>query len=343
MKRKLKPLDQQVVVITGGSSGIGLTTAKAAAKRGARVVLASRDEADLQNAVDAIRAEGGQATYVVADVADLDAVREVADQAVAEFGGIDTWVNNAGVSIYGRIADVPVDDARRLFETNYWGVVHGSLVAVPHLRQRGGALINIGSTLSERAIPLQGHYSASKHAVKAFTDSLRMELEKDDAPVVVTLIKPGAIDTPYPEHARNYMDREPTHPPPVYAPEVVAETILRCAEHPTRDVFVGAGGKMTAAMESIPRLADRYMEATMFNQQQRADEPSQFDREDTLFEPHPNDASQRGRYSGHVARSSVYTKVTLHPMATVLGLAAVGVGVALAARARRKDETASAE
>jgi short-subunit dehydrogenase len=343
MDLKLKPLDQQVIVITGASSGIGLTTAKMAAKRGARVVLTSRDEADLGHAVEAIRAEGGRATHVVADVADFDSVRGVADQAVREFGAIDTWVNNAGVSIYGRIEQVPVADARRLFETNYWGVVNGSLVAVPHLRERGGVLINIGSTLSDRAIPLQGHYGASKHAVKAFTDALRMELEKDRAPVVVTLIKPGAVDTPYPEHARNYMEREPKHPPPVYAPEVVAGTILRCAVRPTRDVYVGAGGKMTAAMDNIPRVADRYMEAAMFKQQQRGDAPRQLDRQDILFEPHPDDSAERGRYPGRVMKSSVYTKATLNPVATVLGLAAMGVGIALAARVRRKGDEDESE
>ena len=122
---------------------------------------------------------------------------------------------HAAVAIYGRIEDVSLEDARRLFETNYWGVVNGSLAALPHLRQSGGALINIGSVLSETGYPLQGHYAASKHAVKGFTDSLRLELEKEDAPVVVTLIQPAAIDTPYPEHARNYLATEPQHVPPV--------------------------------------------------------------------------------------------------------------------------------
>ncbi|HEU4564319.1 MAG TPA: SDR family oxidoreductase, partial [Gemmatimonadaceae bacterium] len=304
---------------------------------GARVVLSSRDETDLRAAVDAIRADGGRAMHVVADVGDFDEVRGIADAAIREFGAIDTWVNNAGVSIYGKIVDVPVADARRLFETNYWGVVNGSLVAIPHLREHGGALINIGSTLSDRAIPLQGHYGASKQAVKAFTDTLRMELEKDGIPISVTLVKPGAIDTPYPEHARNYMEMEPKHPPPVYAPEVVARTILTCAERPTRDVYVGAGGKMTAAMDNIPRIGDRYMKATMFDQQKMADRPRPADREDSLWEPHPDDARERGSYPGRVRKSSAYTTAAMHPMATALGLAAVGVGMALAARRAREE------
>jgi NAD(P)-dependent dehydrogenase (short-subunit alcohol dehydrogenase family) len=336
MAVQLKRLDQQVIVITGASSGIGLTTAKMAASRGARVVLAARDEPDLRAAVDAIRGAGGEAILVVADVDVQGSVDEVAAAAVREFGGFDSWVNNAGLSIYGPIEEVPFDDARRLFDVNYWGVVHGSLAALPFLKERGGALINIGSVLSDRAIPLQGHYSASKHAVKAFTDSLRMELEKENAPVSVTLVKPGAIDTPYPEHARNYMEAEPKHPPPVYAPEVVAETILFCAEHARRDVIVGGGGKMTAAMDAIPRVADRYMRATMFDQQKRR-EASRPGRRDTLYSPSPGDGRERGEYPGRVMQSSLYTRATLRPVATLLGVAAVGVGMAFAARSLRDD------
>ena len=238
MSVKLKPLGEQVVVITGASSGIGLATAEMAAKRGARVVLSSRDESDLRTAGERIRAEGGQAAWFAADVADLEAMRRLAQLALTEFGAIDTWVNNAGVSIVGRLEDVSLEDARRLFETNYWGVVHGSLVALPHL-EAGGALINIGSILSDTGYPLQGHYTASKHAVKGFTDSLRLEVEEPGRPISVTLIQPAAIDTLYPEHAKSYLGVEPKHMPPVYAPEVVARAILHCAEHPERDVLVG--------------------------------------------------------------------------------------------------------
>src|SRR5262249_58516424 len=127
------------------------------------------DEVDLHRAVERIRSAGGQAIHVVADVADFDALKRVAARAIAEYGSLDTWVNNAGVSIYGRLEDVGLMDARRLFETNYWGVVHGALAALPHLKANGGAIINVGS--SDTGYPLQGHYSASKHAVKAFTDS----------------------------------------------------------------------------------------------------------------------------------------------------------------------------
>jgi len=258
----------------------------------------------------------------------LRAVWRIADEAVARFGGFDTWVNNAGVSIYGKLLDVPMDDMRRLFETNFWGVVYGSLVAARHLRERGGALINVGSTLSDRAIPLQGMYSASKHAVKGFTDVLRMELEAEGAPVSVTLIKPGAIDTPYTHHAKNYMEVEPKHPAPVYAPETVAETILYCAEHAERDAFVGAGGKaLSLAGKYAPRLTDKVMEFVMPGMQ-RGDEPPR-DLEDNGLYGASGELKERGGYEAHVAESSLYTKASLHPVLT--GAVVLGAGALTAA------------
>jgi short-subunit dehydrogenase len=327
---KLKRIEDQVIVITGASSGIGLATAKMAAERGARVVLVARDADGLASARVEIEGSGGRAITVIADVAKLDDVRVIAERATHAFGGFDTWVNNAGLSIYGPVEEVPVEDARRLFDVNYWGVVHGSLTAVAHLKDHGGALINVGSVASDRAIPLQGHYSASKHAVKAFTDVLRMEIEKEESPISVTLIKPGAIDTPFPEHARNYMEAEPKHPPPVYDPSVVAEAILFCAEHARRDLVVGGGGKMTAAMDSVPRVADRYMRATMFDGQ-KSRKPSRHERDDSLYEPQGG-GRERGSYPGRVRTRSLYTMSAMHRMATMLSAAAVGAGVVLATR-----------
>lgn len=330
MKLTLKPVAEQVIVITGASSGIGLATAELAAQQGARVVLTSRDEVDLRQAVERIRANGGQAIYVVADVADFESMKRVAATAIQEYGTFDTWVNNAGVSIYGRLQDVGLMDARRLFETNYWGVVHGTLAALPHLRAQGGALINIGSILSDTGYPLQGHYTASKHAVKGFTDSLRLELEGAEAPVSITLIQPAAIDTPYPEHAKSYLGVEPQHTPPVYAPEVVARAILSSAERATRNVLVGGGAKLLNTVERFtPRLGDRFKEATA--EGQRSHRPARF--EDTLFSPRPGDGRVRGRYPGHVMTSSAYTAARLHRGRTLLGLAVAGAAVALLDRA----------
>ena len=334
MAIRLKPIKDQVIVITGASSGIGLATALEAARRGARVVLASRDEADIKKAADQIVAEGGQATPAVVDVGDQASMEALAEQAIAAYGRIDTWVNNAGVSIYGRIEEVPLDDAQRLFETNYWGVVHGSLAALPHLKVHGGALINVGSELSETAIPLQGHYAASKHAVKGFTDTLRIELHEAGAPVAVTLIQPAAIDTPYPEHAMNYLGLEPKHLPPVYAPEIVADAILACAESPHRNLRVGGAAKLFTMIEKVaPSLGDRLKERVAFDGQKTDEAPRD---DDTLFAPRPGDGRVHGRYPGRVMKRSFYTTAALNPVKTLLGAAAI-VGIASVIRARSGD------
>ena len=332
MGQKLKLLNEQVIVITGASSGIGLATAKLAARRGAQVVLVSRDEEDLARAVREIQERGASAVHFVADVADQAAMQRVARDVVVQFGRIDTWINNAGVTVYGLIEEVPTEDARRLFETNYWGVVNGSLAALPHLRSGGGALINLGSVLSDTGYPLQGHYTASKHAVKGFTDSLRLEVEKSGAPVCITLIQPAAIDTPYPEHAKNHLGFEAKHMPPVYAPEVVAKAILHCAVRPERNVLVGGSGKVFSTSEKFaPRLFDRMKEATSFHGQ-LTDRPARSG--DTLFHPRPDDGRVRGGHPGHVMKTSAYTEARLHRGKALLGLAVLGAGLFVAKRAR---------
>jgi len=327
---KLKRLEDQVMVITGGTSGIGLATAKRAAARGARVVLCSRNESELRETVSAIEERGGTARSVVADVANQDDLERLAATAIEEFGSIDTWVNNAGVSFYGNLMEVAVEDMRRLFEVNFWGTVYGARAAVVRLRGAGGALINIGSVVSDRAIPLQGAYSASKHAVKGFTDALRMELEAEGAPISVTLIKPSTIDTPYFQHAKNYMAVEPKPPAPVYAPEVVANAVLRAAEHSVRDITIGGGGRLLTALGSaLPRLTDFYMEREMFDSQ-RSNVPSE-ERPGNLYVHSPEEGKERGEYRGHVMKSSVYTRAALSPGKALL---AAGLGLAVFAGIR---------
>jgi NAD(P)-dependent dehydrogenase (short-subunit alcohol dehydrogenase family) len=324
MRRGWKPkrLRDQVIVITGASSGIGLATARMAARRGARVVLAARHEQDLRMATEDINIRGGRATHVVADVAIPEEVDQIADTAVRIFGGFDTWVNNAGVSIYGKLRDVPLEDKRRLFETNFWGVVHGCRAAVRHLARRGGTIINIGSVVSDRAVPLQGMYSASKHAVRGYTDALRMELEHDRVPVTVTLVKPASINTPFVDHARNYMAEAPTFPPPVYAPEVVADAILRCAERRIREITVGGGGRaLTAVGQLAPRAMDIYMERTMFGQQK--DPSRSMPPVDSLYSP-TMDGDAAGPYDGHVMKSSLYTKAVMSDLTRALPYVAAG-------------------
>ncbi|HYC37023.1 MAG TPA: SDR family oxidoreductase [Usitatibacter sp.] len=285
MDYTLKPLDQQVVVITGPSSGIGLATAVLAFDRGAKLVLASRSEKVLEELERFVNDNGGEAIHVVADVGRRVDMEAVATAAIERFGRIDTWINNAGVSIYGKLEEGSEADHRRLFDTNFWGVVNGSLAALPHIRANGhgGAIINVGSEVSDAIVPLQGMYSASKHAVKGFTDALRVELLAAKEPICVTLIQPTAVNTPYPEHARNYLDKEPKLPSPQIDPKQVALAILEAATRPARDVKVGAMSKMnTLTWKLAPKLAD-WM-ATKYVDKQNYDAPP-IDPAGTLYKP----------------------------------------------------------
>ncbi|MBB3805048.1 NADP-dependent 3-hydroxy acid dehydrogenase YdfG [Xanthomonas arboricola] len=279
-----RPLDQQVILIIGASSGIGLCTALAAAEAGARVVLVARSSGILQEVAALLTEQGHQAIAVVADVADPAQLQHAADAALARFGRIDTWVNNAGVAIFGLLQEVDDHDSRRMFDINFWGVVYGSRIALPHLAASSGVLINLGSEASEAVVPWQGLYSASKHAVKGFTDSLRIELEHlAGSPVSVVLIQPTAVDTPYPQHARNYMPQEPKLPPPLIEPLRVADATLHAAEHGGRDIKVGLmAGANIAITRLMPRLADRL--SAMRAQTQQGGAPAR-DPKGTLFHP----------------------------------------------------------
>jgi short-subunit dehydrogenase len=324
MAIRLKKLRDQVIVITGASSGIGLSTARMAARQGASLVLAARSGEDLDHLVSGIQSQRGRAIAVTADVAREDDVRRIADEARRVFGGFDTWVNNAGASVYGRALEVSIDDMRRLFETNVWGVVYGSRVACEELRQRGGALINVGSEVSDQPIPLQVAYSASKHAVKAWTDGLRMELESEGAPVSVTLIKPGPIDTPYPHHAENYLEDEPTHAPPVYKPEAVARAILHAAATPVRELFVGGGAKLASTLHRVaPQLSNRLFGKAMIPAT-HSGKPRQHQQ---ALHQAGGGLRERGDYEGLV-RDSIYTRASMHPVITSMVMVGASLLVA---------------
>jgi short-subunit dehydrogenase len=334
MKGNLLPLNEQVMVITGASSGIGLVTAKQAAAGGARVVLAARNQRDLEQAVNDIRRQGGRAIHVVADVAEPEQVEQIADAAVGEYGRIDSWVNNAAVSMYGRVMELTLDDMRRQMDVNYWGQVYGSRVAVRHMRQRGGALINVASALADRAIPLQANYCAAKHALKAFTEGLRMELEDEGVPISITLVKPASVDTPFFEKAKTYLGVEPQPVPPVYAPEVVAEVILHAAQHPLRELIAGGSGAKLSAARFLPRLADLYMERWTFDSQ--GTQTPVNGRPHNLYEAVASDGGERGHnWSGHTRGSSIYTKAFLYPRTAAAVAAGFVAGItALGAAAR---------
>jgi len=315
---KLKKLNEQVIVLTGATSGIGLATARMAAEAGARLVLVAREADALDALAHEMRQRGVEVATVAADVGVQDEVAKIGRTAVERFGRVDTWINNAGIGTFGTLEEVKLEDMQRLMQTNLWGVVNGSLEAVKLFKAHGGgALINVGSEASDRSIPLQGTYAASKHAMRAFTESLRMELEKDKAPISVTLIKPAAIATPFPMHAKNYMENEPTLPSPLYSPELAARTILHAAEVPERDLFVGGQAKLASVLSQIlPRTIDRFMRAAVFKQQQ-TDQPSSPARRDALHAPDARrELRQRADLGKKITETSPYTSFQMKSTAT---------------------------
>lgn len=332
-----KPLSQQTIVITGASSGIGLATARLASQRGARVVLVSRNEEELRSIAQELRDRGGRAEYAVADVADKEALEAAAAKAREAFGGFDAWVNDAGISVIGEMERISLEDHRRVFETNYWGVVHGSLIATREFKAHGGTLVNVGSVLSDRSMMLQGPYSATKFAVKAFTDALRMELEKSGAPVNVTLIKPSGIDTPFQEHARN-LTGEPgiKVPPPAYDPRLVARAILFACENRKRELVIGLGGYAISLMGRLfPRLTDLAMEATGYAAQ-TTDRAPRRERADSLHRTKESGTERSlTRPVAPVRKSSLLLEAQMHPVATAAALAGLGALAVGAVAARR--------
>jgi hypothetical protein len=223
---------------------------------------------------------------------------------------------------------------RQLFEINFWGTVHGSQVALKHLRASGGAIINVGSLTSDRAVPLQGIYSASKHAIKGFTDALRTELEHEGVPISVTLIKPASIGTPMPQHVKDYSGREPKFLPPVYSPEEVAATILHAAEYPVREAYIGSAARTLAALGAVaPRLIDWISAKFLVPAQIGKEEPTMTDN----LHSGQSEAKVRGDHQGSMIRPSLYTKAARHPAITLTAAGATAAGVGLFLWSRRRS------
>lgn len=306
----MKPLAEQIVVITGASSGIGRATALLLADRGSKVVCAARGVPALESLVREIADAGGEALAVPTDITDAASVRQLAERAEERYAAIDTWVNGAAVSVYATVEDTTDEEFERIMQVNFLGHVHGVHAALPALRRAGGGvIIGISSVEGIRTLPLHGAYSASKRALLGLYDALRMELAAHGEPIAVTTILPASIDTPFFEHARSKLGAMPKPPPPVYAPELVAEAIATAAEHPTREVPVGGAALAFIAGQRIsPALTDVVMSLPRIGfasqRSRRADNGS-----DNLFQPALDHGAVHGSHPGRVCRHSPVTSL----------------------------------
>lgn len=327
-----------VCVVTGASAGVGRATAVAFARRGWRVAVLARGEKGLDSAHREIEAAGGEALAFRADVAEPDIVFAAADEIVAEWGAIDVWVNNAMVTVFGRADDVTPDEFRRVTEVTYLGQVHGTLAALRHMRPRDrGTIVQIGSALAYRSIPLQSAYCAAKAAVRGFTDSLRSELLHEGSAVRLTMAHLPAVNTPQFDWARNHMKRRPQPVPPIHEPEPVAEAIVRAALEAPRELWIG-GPTMEAILGTMvaPGLLDRMLARTAWDGQLTPERASQ-DREGNLFEPVALDPGSHGRFDSRSRNSVIALSSSLVRGALASTVLAAGAALATAAYAARRN------
>jgi NAD(P)-dependent dehydrogenase (short-subunit alcohol dehydrogenase family) len=325
-----------VVVITGASSGVGRACAREFARRGARIALIARGRAGLEAARREVVALGGRALVLPLDVADPEAVEAAAAATEEQLGPIDVWVNNAMLSIFSPIAELSAEEVRRVTEVTYLGYVHGTLSALRRMRQRDhGVIVQAGSALSYRAIPLQAAYCAAKHAIEGFTESLRCELLHEQSSVRVTMVQLPALNTPHFNVVRTRLPRHPKPVPPIFQPELAACAIVFAAEHPQREHWV-AGSTVRALLGNklAPGLLDRYLARTGFASQQTHDlvEP---DRADNLAGPLPGDRGARGIFDSEAHGFSLQFLAIRHQrLLAACALAATALPMVLRARRR---------
>ena len=320
MSRK-RPLGEQVVVIGGGSYGLGRAIAVAAARRGAKVVVGARTREALDGTLAEIEAAGGKGLVVETDVADRRQVEGLVAAALERFRRVDTYIANGMVTVYAEAHRLEEEELRRVFDVNFFGGVYGYWAALPHLRTSRGTFIQIASALSYRGIPLQAAYCSTKAALRTFFETARVELEKEKAGVDVSVILPAAINTPQFDRARQKMGRQPQPVPPIYQPEPFAAAVVRCCERPVRELPVGWGAqKLLWGQKLSPRAGDLVLLRTGWKSQ-HTEEPKPTESPDNLFKPLAGDPGAHGRFDERSRDTTAWTWLRLHR-----GLIRAGLG-----------------
>lgn len=316
---------REVVVVTGAGAGVGRAIVDEFADHGASIGLISRNQERLEAARRYVEERGGRALALPCDVACTDQVDAAADRVEKELGPIDVWVNCAMVTIFAPFSDIKPEEFKRATEVTYLGFVWGTMAALKRMKTRDrGAIVQVGSALAYRSIPLQSPYCGAKHAMVGFTDSLRCELIHDNSNVHLTVVHLPAMNTPQFSWCRTRLPRHPQPVPPIYEPEIAARAIYWAAHHRRREVFVGEPTvKAIYGQEMVPGLADRYLGRTGFDSQQ-TDEPVSPDRPDNLFESVPGAYAARGIFSDRAKNFSLQNWANLHRGV----VSAVGAGVA---------------
>ncbi len=339
MQIKLKPINEQVIVVFGASSGIGRIAAIDFAGRGAKVVVAARSEEGLKSLVEEIEASGGEAHYLIADAADFQQVKNVADSTFRKFGRLDTWVHSAAAFIFAKVEQTEPEEYKRLVEVNLLGQIYGAKAALPYLKKTGGALIHISSVEAWRTVPYQSAYGASKHGINGFVQALRVELAHDEVPVSVSQILPAAINTPIYDKGRNKMPFKPRPVPPIYHPQIVSDAILYAAENPVTDLVAGGAGVGVVLAERFSPWLAEWMSGLIGFAGQRTDEKINGNYDGNLFETVGGFDTVEGRFSDEQLKSDPITWLATHPAQKNILLSVGGlVGGLLAWRFLRGTE-----